>query len=180
MAEVGDIVVLSQLAWSVARAFGTGKKAVPVDFINISGDADRLSEALRLLAETIYQDESILSAAAYSLQEHVARILYSTQKTLDDLDSLVDRYMVLKKTETQGGFTIEKHWSEPVLANYRKMIWTTEKGDIQALRAILRMHENTISLITQTLQRYALYCLAKVQPNTRPVRRLIRANGPSG
>jgi len=151
--SIGDIIVLSQLAWGIGRAFHTGRKSAPREFIEVKSEVDGLSEALRLLAETLHTDGNLLTSADTTLQQAITTILSSAQTTLEDLDSLVNRYKIIKKTETQGGgFIVEKSWSEIVLANYKKMIWTTEKGDINALRNMLQVHAHAITLIMQALQ----------------------------
>lgn len=153
VSSVGDIVLLSQLAWRVARAFKSGGSEAPSDFLDIYNEADGLSESLRLLAETLHSNGDLLKSADISLRQAVATILQSTRTTLEDLDSLTDRYRVVRKINTQGGFVVEKHWSDIVLANHKQMIWTAEKGDLQALRNMLRMHANTITSTTHALQR---------------------------
>lgn len=148
---VGDIIALSQISWRIA-AWLRAVKVAPADVRAVNREADGLSEALRLLAETLHLDGSILFSADDSLKQAVATILQSARTTLEDLESLIDRYTILKKTKTQGGFVVEKCWSDIVLVNYKQMIWTTEKGDIQALRNVLQMHANTISLTMQAIQ----------------------------
>lgn len=153
VSSVGDIVLLSQLAWRVARAFKTAGTETLSDFLDIYNETDGLSESLRLLAETLHRNGDLLKSADVSLRQAVATIIQATRTTLEDLESLTDRYRVVKKINTQGGFVVEKHWSDIVLANYKQMIWTAEGGNLQALRNMLRMHANTVSLTTHAMQR---------------------------
>jgi len=102
-------------------------------------------------------DGSILSKAEPETKGAVSTILESARKTLGDLESFVERYQVIKKTKTNnGGFVVERSWSEVVLANYRTFKWTTEGGDITELRNMLHMHTNTIHLTMQALQSRSL------------------------
>lgn len=102
-------------------------------------------------------DGSILSKAEPETKGAVSTILESARKTLGDLESFVERYQVIKKTKTNnGGFVVERSWSEVVLANYRTFKWTTEGGDITELRNMLHMHTNTINLTMQALQSRSL------------------------
>lgn len=159
--SVGDILVLSQTAWKIGRAFTHGRKSAPAEFAEVEREANGLSEALKLVAETLHADDSILSAAPSDTQAGVHTIFESARATLDDLNSFVERYQVIRRTKTSGGFTVERSWSEVVLANYKTLQWTTEGGDITELRNMLQMHTSSISLTLQALQSRSLRRLEK-------------------
>ena len=108
------------------------------------------------MAEALHEDGSILSQAEDQTKYAVNTILESARKTLEDLESFVDRYQVIKKKDTGHGFVVERSWSTVVLANYRTFKWTTEGGDIQALRNMLQMHVDCIDLTMQALQSRSL------------------------
>lgn len=150
--SVGDILMLSQLAWKIGRAFTTGKKSSPAEFAEVERESNGLSVALKLVAETLHEDTSVLSHADKNTQLAVSTILASASTTLSDLESFVDQYRVIKQKRTDGGFIVERSWSEAVIANYKKVKWTTEGGDITELRNMLHMHTNTINLTMQALQ----------------------------
>lgn len=153
--SIGDILMLSQLAWKIGRAFTAGRKGAPAEFLEVEAEINGLAKALKLLAETLFADadDSILSKADKDTRVGVATILLSCQKTVNDLDSLMDQYQVIKKHRTSGGFAIERSWSDLVIASYKTMMWTTEGGNIEALRNMLHMHTSTITLTMQALQR---------------------------
>ncbi|KAI5365212.1 hypothetical protein Slin15195_G047490 [Septoria linicola] len=160
--SVGDILMLSQTAWKIGRAFNNGKNNAPAEFAEVERESNSLSESLKLVAETLHEDNSILSLADIKTKEAVNTILESAHKTLEDLESFVDRYQVIKKMDTgHGGFVVERSWSSVVLANYRTFKWTTEGGDIQALRNMLQMHVDCINLTMQALQSRSLARLEK-------------------
>ena len=144
--SVGDILMLSQTAWRVGRAFTPGKKIVPVEFAEVEREAERLSEALRVVAETLSSNASILDQAEDSTRSAISTILDSAQRTLDDLESFVARYRTLKPGSG------ERSWSDLVITNYKTLKWTVEGGDISALRDLLYVHTNTINITMQTLQ----------------------------
>ncbi|QIW99389.1 hypothetical protein AMS68_004907 [Peltaster fructicola] len=154
--SVGDILMLSQLAWKIGRAFTQGRKGALSEFSEVEREANGLSEALKLVAETLYSDNSILTQADEHTRHAVSTILDSAHKTLSDLESFVERYRVIKKKETKGGFVVERAWSEVVIANYKTLKWTTEGGDITELRNMLHMHTTTIDLTMQALQSKSL------------------------
>ncbi|UJO18753.1 uncharacterized protein CLAFUR5_07098 [Fulvia fulva] len=159
--SVGDILMLSQTAWKIGRAFTHGKKSAPSEFAEIEREANGLSDALKLVAETLHSDGSILSQADNDTKSAISAILESAHRTLDDLDSFVDRYQVIKKKETNAGFVVERSWSDVVLANYNKFKWTTEGGDVTELRNMLQMHTSSINLTMQALQSRSLARLEK-------------------
>jgi hypothetical protein len=48
--SIGDILMLSQTAWRIGRAFTQGKKSAPAEFAEVEREADGLSEALQLVS----------------------------------------------------------------------------------------------------------------------------------
>ncbi|KAK7710925.1 hypothetical protein SLS57_008241 [Botryosphaeria dothidea] len=166
--NIGDILMLSQLAWKIGRAFTAGRKGAPAEFVEVESEVNGLAKALKLLAETLFADHAscdggdvkggsgILAQASAETRNGVEVILQSCQTTLKDLESLVEQYQVIRKHRTSGGFSIERSWSDLVLSSYKKMLWTTEGGNIQALRNMLHMHTSTISLTMQALQSKSL------------------------
>lgn len=181
--SVGDILMLSQTAWKIGRAFTKGTKSAPAEFAEIESEANGLSEALKLVAETLYSDDSLLDKADHNTQSAVATILDSAKRTLSDLESFVDRYRIIRREQTSSGFTTERRtWSEVILANYKTVTWTTEGGNITALRDMLSMHTSTIDLTLQALQSQSLARLEKVvMPMAENVARIHdRVNGVLG
>ena len=160
--SIGDILMLSQQAWKIGRAFKQGKNSAPSEFAEVESEANGLSEALKLTAETLHADGSILSQAEPETRGAVNDILDSAGRTLGDLESFVERYQVIRKRSTGGGgFAVERSWSEAIMANYKTLKWTTEGGDISELRNMLHMHTNTINLTMQALQSRSLARLEK-------------------
>ena len=137
--------MLSQTAWRIGRAFKQGKTSAPAEFSEVEREADLLSEALRVVAETLNGNASLLLDKAEEITA-LSSILDSVQRTLEDLESFVARYRIVKPQ------TRERSWSDLVLTNYKTIIWTTEGGDISALRDMLHVQANTINLTMQALQ----------------------------
>ncbi|KAK5133177.1 hypothetical protein LTR08_008113 [Meristemomyces frigidus] len=154
--SVGDVIMLSQTAWKIGRAFTQGRKSAPSEFSEVENEANGLSDALKLVAETLFTNDSLLSRAEPETRAAISTILESARKTLDDLESFVERYQVINKKGVNGGFVVEKTWSEVVMANYKTFKWTTEGGNITDLRNMLQMHTNTINLVMQALQSKSL------------------------
>lgn len=148
--------MLSQVAWRTSRAFSSsGSKHTPREFVGIEDDLNRLTKALRKLAESFFADgtESFIAQADKYSQEGIEAILLSCRRTLDDLESLTDQYQVVRKTKTARGYTVERSWSDLVLSNIYGMIWTAEGGNIHILREMLSMHTITVSMLRVVLDR---------------------------
>lgn len=148
--------MLSQTAWKIGRAFTKGKGSAPAEFAEVEGEANGLSDALKITAETLHDDGSILSRTEPETRAAVNAILDSAARTLGDLESFVARYQVIRKRETSTGFVVERSWSDLILANYKTFKWTTEGGNLTDLRNMLQMHTNTINLTMQALQSRSL------------------------
>lgn len=153
--------MISQTAWRVGRAFRHGKKSAPTEFTRIEDEANNLSNVLKLAAETLHADDSILRRADTQTVQAVWAILESAERSLSDLESFVQSYQIINRRETNGGYLLERSWSDAVLANYKTLKWTTEGGNIKQLQDMLQMHTNTISLTMQALQTRSLSRLEK-------------------
>jgi hypothetical protein len=153
--NVGDILMLSQVAWKTGRVFTAGRKDAPSDFYAVETDVSGLAQALKLLAEALHAEDGdgLISKSDKKTKDGVAIILSSCRRTIHDLDSLVDRYQVIRKHRTVGGFAIERSWSDLVLAQYDTIIWTTEGGNLHDLSSLLQMHTKSIRLLTEAVQR---------------------------
>ncbi|KAF2004457.1 hypothetical protein P154DRAFT_572117 [Amniculicola lignicola CBS 123094] len=162
--SIGDILMLSQLAWKIGRAFTAGRKGAPAEFLQVETEVNGLAKALKLLAETLFaeSDDNVLQRADKHTIDGVGRILQSCRQTINDLESMTDQYQVIKKHRTPGGFAIERSWSDLVLAQYKSMMWTTSHGTIHDLRTVLHIHRSTISLIMQAVQSHSLPRLESV------------------
>lgn len=157
MPSIGDVLMLSQVAWRTGRAFASGRASAPGEFLQIESELNGVAKSLKLLAETLLLDgsEQLIQQAGAHIQNGLATILLSCKRTLDDLESLIDQYQVIKKNRTSGGYTVERSWSELVIQNYSSMMWTTEGGNIQDLRELLHLYTASISLTKNSLQRYS-------------------------
>lgn len=154
--SIGDILLLSQTAWKVGRAFTAGRTHAPAAFQDVEVEINALAKALKLLAEALFaeSDHSLLKQADAKTEHGFATIVNSCSRALHDLESLLDQYQVVKKTRNSGGFAVERSWTDMVLARYQTMMWTPDGGNLHNLRYLLQMHANTITLTMHALQRY--------------------------
>ncbi|KAK7607703.1 hypothetical protein JOL62DRAFT_473579, partial [Phyllosticta paracitricarpa] len=171
--SIGDILMLSQTAWKIGRAFSSNRRTVPAEFLNVEAEASGLSKTLKLLAETLFSDDSygnhdddtgslLISRASTETRRGVDLIISSCSQTLRDLDNLVEEYQLTRRNRTSGGWSVERSWSELVLENYKKMAWITGGGNIEVLQSLLNMHKSCISLTINALQSLARLELAVI------------------
>jgi hypothetical protein len=161
---ISDILMLSQVAWKIGRAFTASRKMAPPEFQEIENEVNGLATSLKVLVEILFNDgpesddpsssNGILAKADRRTRFSLGTILMSCQRTLQDLDSLVQRYQDMKTFQTPGGDTIkDRGWSDIVLRNYQTMMWTAEGGNITDLRDMLHLHTSTVMLTVHALQR---------------------------
>jgi hypothetical protein len=153
--NIGDILMLSQLAWRIGCAFTSGRQGAPAEFQEVENELNSLTSALTLLAETLDEDGSIISRSDEKTREGVEKILESCRQTLSNLDSFVLQYQEIKKSDggRDGMVATQKSWKKILVRNYKTIWWTSEGGNIEALRSMLNMHVNSISIMMQALQR---------------------------
>lgn len=156
--SVGDMLMLSQTAWKIGRAFTAGRTNAPAEFYEIECEINGLAKALKLLAEAMFAEaeDGLLKQADQEVQESLTTVLTSCQRTVEDLDSLMDQYQIVKKTRTPGGFAVQRSWSDLVIMQHQTMMWTTDGGSIQQLRLLLKTHSSSVSLIGKALQRWVV------------------------
>jgi hypothetical protein len=153
--------MLSQVAWKIGRAFSACRKNAPAEFQDVETEIGGLAKALKLLAETLHaeSERDLFQSADREIQDGIGTILNSCQRTVNDLDSLIDQYQVIKKHRTVGGFAIERSWSDLVLAEYKTILWTTDGGNLHNLRDLLQMYTNSMTVLMQALQRLVVAIL---------------------
>jgi ElaB/YqjD/DUF883 family membrane-anchored ribosome-binding protein len=146
----------SQTAWKIGRTFSNKRQSTPADFTEIEREANALSEALKMLAEALHSNDSVLHQAEAETKAAINAILESARKTLSDLEGFVERYQVIRKKETSSGFVVERNWSEVVIAGYKTFKWTAAGGDMNELRTLLHLHTRTITMTTEVLRSRSL------------------------
>jgi len=148
--------MLSQVSSKAGRAFASGRRGAPREFQEVEAELSGLAKVLKHLVETLFADadNTIFARANHLTQHGFAALLESCQRTLRDLDSLVDQYQVVKEDYQSSGVIVDRVWSEVVLSSYKSIMWTSEGGSIQDLRNMLAVHKSAIVFVLQALQKY--------------------------
>ncbi|KAI9762661.1 MAG: hypothetical protein M4579_000279 [Chaenotheca gracillima] len=162
--SIGDVMMLSQVAWKIGCAFTAGRTGAPREFEEVENECFGLTTALDSLAEALDDTECIMLNANERTRAGVSKVLICCQQTLQDLSSFVVRYQELKPVsggDNSRGGNVQRSWKGILVRNFKTIWWTTEGGNIQSLRNMLNMHCNSISLTMQALESKSLSRLEK-------------------
>jgi len=157
--SVGDAILLSQIAWNVGKALTSGRKSAPAEFAEIHDLLFTLSEALKVLAEDlpdnnpVTQTRTITKGQSNGAQAEnmlLTQMVMNCRSTLTHLKSMVDNYMELDKASGQKQ---QKKWKDEAKKNWKKLLWTKEGGDIIKLKTTLTAHINGLNLALSAINR---------------------------
>lgn len=153
----GDAVAMAKIAWHIAHAFTQGHKSAPAAFREVENQLYSLSAALTAFKDICGTDLAAVAIdpsklpTRFQTQEQdgmqsVAGILDSCYETLKHLEKIVENYgvVVTPKDPAKSRF---RRWSTEMTKNYKKIAWTTEAGDLAALRSQLMVHTNSLNLV---------------------------------
>jgi hypothetical protein len=153
----GDAAAMAKIAWRIAHAFTKGQKSAPAEFREVENQLYSLSAALTAFKDVCGNDIAAVEIdpsklpARFQKEEQdgmqsVAGILDSCKETLKHLEKVVESYSVVGASDDPGKTRIQR-WSTGFVKNYKKVAWTTEAGDLAALRSQLMVHTNSLNLV---------------------------------
>ncbi|KAH0548294.1 hypothetical protein GP486_008008, partial [Trichoglossum hirsutum] len=138
--SIGDVLLLSQLAWRIGCAFTTGRPFAPPEFHEVECELKTLTKGLDLLAEALDDDNSILMRTDDKIKVGLNKVLFNCQQCLDDLNAFVTRYQEIKRPEGEvgtRGIHGVKTWKPILLKNWQSVWWTGDGGNIQGVCVLL-------------------------------------------
>ncbi|CAM1510177.1 Fc.00g005120.m01.CDS01 [Cosmosporella sp. VM-42] len=135
--SIGDVFLMSKLAWTLAQTFTTGRKSAPAEFGEVENQLYSLSAALGAIRKvgeggvtSMPNDQAqypLLNREAVQDGESILnKILSNCEETLKHLQHTVEKYGGIVE-QTDPGRPLLKRWSREVIKNWRKIAWTTEK-----------------------------------------------------
>lgn len=156
---------MSKLAWRIGHAFTKGRSSAPAEFREVENQLCSLSAALAAFRDACGSDVAAMTIDPEKLPSRfrseeqdgahtVSKILDSCYETLKHLEKIVDKY---ESVDTQRDPTKPRlrRWSAELIKNYKKIAWTTEAGDLDALRSQLMVHTNSLDLVLGIIVRCA-------------------------
>lgn len=147
--SIGDVLMLSKLAWDISQAFTSGRKSAPAEFQEVQNQLSSLTHAVESLKSLSRQapgqdDGGSVSSITPSLQ--------NCRFTLEHLEALVNKYMIIENDSGLDG-SERKRWREEIRKNWKKVRWTREGGDLTRLQHNLGVHINSLNHTIAVLNR---------------------------
>lgn len=151
--SVGDAILLAQLAYNVAKAFSTGAKSAPAEFEEVRNLLYAVSESLKLLASNLPPTDEAkgqkgcdtLGLVSDNIYIVVGTILANCRGILQHLEAFIQKYSILEKSKQPSGLEV-RGWKNELMKNWKKIIWTSEGGDITKLKQTLTAHITSLNL----------------------------------
>jgi hypothetical protein len=140
--SIGDVLMLSKLAFDIAAAFTSGRKSAPAEFQEVQNQLYSLSKALDSFKSVPSKDTDDDNSHP---EDGISAIIQNCRFTLEHLQLLVDKYMVISNDNDKSKPHI-KQWSTEVSKNWKKVRWTREGGDLAKLQHNLGVHINSLNL----------------------------------
>ncbi|KAF4505454.1 hypothetical protein G6O67_007400 [Ophiocordyceps sinensis] len=154
----GDAFLMAKLAFRIGQAFTNGMKSAPAEFREVESQLYSLSAALNafstaresanctpLVVDGSRLPKNVPSHFAEN-QDIILGMLRSCKETLSHLDSIVQKYSIIT-TSSGSSEPRLKRWSRGLKSDWKKVAWTTEGGDLAALRSNLTIQTNSLNLI---------------------------------
>ncbi|KAK6506493.1 hypothetical protein TWF506_011400 [Arthrobotrys conoides] len=155
--SIGDAFLLAKLALTLGRTFTTGRKSAPAEFREVESQLYSISTALTAVGNAC-QNNGLEIGIDSSLLQHplqtprgnkgddaLLSMLKGCQDVLKHLEGVVEKYSLIGQPE-QSNSPCFKKWKSGIKKNWKKIIWTTEGGDLAALQRSLSIHINCLDL----------------------------------
>jgi hypothetical protein len=161
--SIGDVIMLSKLAYQLGQAFTTGRKSAPAEFEDVRNLLYSLSTALELIVRDLPEvaSSNISTCDNVSKKEQedniLVHIVSNCKRTLTYLEATVAKYSILEDDPNQPKKTRMKSWSEDIRKNWKKIVWTKEGGDLVKLKATLVAHMNSLTLAISAATRWVTF-----------------------
>ncbi|KAJ6259003.1 hypothetical protein Dda_5898 [Drechslerella dactyloides] len=155
--QVGDVVALANMCYAIAQAFGSGRKAAPVEFREVQNELYGLGQMLDLLRNSVESGVITTSSVGPSptsqASQCIARMVANCQNTVDSLKDFAVKYAPLaglEFIEARSGVTVKRAPStskQKLKRNWKRLMWTTEVGTIQGIRDQISIHVQSITAV---------------------------------
>ncbi|RYC65938.1 hypothetical protein CHU98_g312 [Xylaria longipes] len=158
--SLGDGIRLAQIAWLLAQTFTKGRRSAPAEFQEIENELYGLSAALTAAENEQNNAQSSTNPAVPDNNRHAAtqdifeHIIQNCKQILNHLEEIVNKYTIVSEKRDPDKPKL-KEWSKSIVRNWRKIEWTTEKGDLNTLRSqIMRSLDKKLALLEELHQWY--------------------------
>jgi hypothetical protein len=167
--SVGDIILLGQIAYKVAKAFSSGAKSAPVEFAEVQSLLLSLKESFDLLARSLTTGRAPNAAASIPQAQNpeeesmskphseLANILSNCRDVLRHLEGFVDKYSVLESTTEDQDTSRNRKLRDNLKRSWKKVAWTKEGGEIAKLKQTLIAHTNALHLAVTIINEQVIH-----------------------
>lgn len=154
----GDAYLMAKLAFKIGQAFTKGKKSAPAEFREVESQLYSLSAALNAFSTARESGPNTLldidkSKLPNPVPPHFANnhdiiigMLQSCKETLSHLEAIVKKYSIMTASSDSSEPRFRR-WSRGLRSEWKKVAWTTEGGDLAALRSNLGIQTNSLNLV---------------------------------
>ncbi|KAI0419796.1 hypothetical protein F5X98DRAFT_59439 [Xylaria grammica] len=150
--SIGDAILLAQIAWRLGQTFTKGRRSAPAEFQEIENELYSLSAALTAAENELDTAQPSVDHAASGNHQHTAtqnifeQVVRNCKHTLEHLEEIVKKYIIVSEQTDPPKPKLER-WGHSIVKNWRKIEWTTEKGDLNTLRSQIMIHTNSLNLL---------------------------------
>ena len=135
--------MISELAWKTSLIVPSDQIGAKRELQEVEKKLKSILEPLDLLAETLVEDDGIISPS------EVHEVLTECRQTVQALNSLLVRYQDLYSINKQTRQTTGRFSEWPLPDNFEVEAWTEECDNIKALRSLLLTRVKTISSLSR-------------------------------
>ena len=148
---------MGKLTWRLGRAFTKSRKSSPAEFLEVENQLYSISAALCALRDACSGGDVAISVSPplrapnsetqrSNVKETIDQMLQGCEETLKHLEGIVNKYGIIGELRDLEQ-PLFKRWSRDLKNNWKKISWTTEQGDLAALRSQLTIHTNSLNLV---------------------------------
>ena len=157
--SIGDAYLMAKIALRIGQAFSKGMNSAPTQVRELESLLYSLSVALNAVGaaheakrdvDTEPLDYSSLPKRAppqFHNNQGVLLGVLSCRETLGHLEAILDRYGEISDAADRSSESLPKRWGRGLKTNWKKIIWTTEGGDLAELKSTLTVYTNSLNLI---------------------------------
>ncbi|KAK6531480.1 hypothetical protein TWF281_008285 [Arthrobotrys megalospora] len=158
--QIGDVIALANMCYGIAQAFGSGRKAAPVEFREVQNELYGLGQMLDLLKNSVESGaigptvpNAVPSPLVEQAYESIARMIENCQATIWHLKEFAKRYSPLAGVEfieDRGVVKVRKLPSnsrQRIKLNWKRIMWVKETSNIQGIRDQISIHVQSINAV---------------------------------
>jgi hypothetical protein len=165
--SVGDIIIISQLAYKLYGTLVTGRKGAPSSFTELSDAIFGLRCALDHLSHHAIKISSSTSLEVWDankMRQNLDTMIGNCAATLNSLQEVLDKYTddvpdapATNVPFAPGKVGMRQAFKRTAVVNFSRVKWMTEEKTLAEIRSKLQSHTAAIDLVVNTFLWYSLH-----------------------